>query len=92
MELLASGNVKMEEFDLELMRASGYVVSMHTPQYVNCIAVYLPNGTSVGFHNWIDNLDFYIDDERIQIKNEAHLEACFAMMNAINIFNSMRVE
>ena len=91
-ELLTSGNVKMDNSDLDAIRSRGYLVSMHTAHYANSISVWAPNGTEFGFHGWIDNLEFYVENERVAIENQAHLESCFAMMDSIMKFNSFRPE
>jgi hypothetical protein len=92
MKLLATGNVKMNEADLEAMKARGFYVSMHTPQYANSISVWAPDGTEFGFHCWIDNLEFYVSGERVAIENKAHLKSCLNMMDSILKFNSFRPE
>lgn len=92
MELLSSGNVRMTDVDLAVMREKGYVVNMHTPYYVNSISVWAANGTEMGFHGWLDNLEFWLGNERIKIECAAHMQSCFAMMDAVLLFNSFRPE
>lgn len=89
MKLLDGGNVSMSSDDLDAMRAKGYDVNMHTASYVNGITVSINNETTVGFHCWIDNLEFYVGDDRVAITSQAHLDSCFAMMDAILAFQKL---
>jgi hypothetical protein len=89
MIVLENGNVSMTHDEVDALK-SKYFVSMHSPSYTNIIGTYLPNGNSVGFHCWIDNMEFYVEEERVRIESDEHLASCFAMMDAIIKFNSFR--
>ena len=89
MKLLDNGNVSMDNGDLDVMRSKGYDVSMHTVSYVNGITVSINDETTVGFHCWIDNLEFYVGDDRVAITSQSHLDSCFAMMDAILAFQKL---
>lgn len=89
MKLLQNGNVEMNAEDLETMRLLGFNVWMHTAHYVNGIFVKTPAGIDIGFYNWLNNLEFYFDQEYIKITSNEHLQACIAMMLAVNKFKIM---
>ena len=91
MKLLQNGNVEMNAEDLETMRALGFTVWMHTEcgSYANGIFVKTPAGIDIGFYNWLNNLEFYFDQEYIKITSNEHLQACIAMMLAVNKFKIM---
>ena len=88
MKLLDNGNVSMDNGDLDVMRSKGYDVSMHTVSYVNGITVALINGDTVGFHCWLDNLEFYVGNYRVAITSQAHLDSCITMMDSILAFGN----
>jgi len=90
MELLANGQVKMTDDDLEAMKARGFSVNMHTDYYTNGISVLGIGGAhdyEVGFYNWLDNLDCYVGGEAVKITSEAHLAAVLNLMDAMVAVN-----
>ena len=89
MKLLQNGNVEMNAEDLETMRLLGFNVWMHTEHYANGIFVKTPSGIDIGFYNWLNNLDFYFDEKHVKFTSNEHLQACIAMMLAINKFKNM---
>lgn len=89
MKLLDSGNVSMTGDDLDALRRKGYTVNLHAPTYANNITVQMANGETIGFHCWLDNLEFYIGDEMVPIVSQDHLDQCFAMMDAILAFHKL---
>ena len=80
---LSGSNVSFDESEVEEFRARGFDVCMHTPYYAIGITVALPDGTSIGFHNWLNNADCYIGDEQVHLKDEAHLDAILALMDSV---------
>lgn len=85
MKLLDNGNVCMDEADLEAMKIR-YFADMHTPDYANIVGITIADGNQIGFFGWLDNMEFYVGDERIMIRSQNQLDAALAMMDAIKTF------
>lgn len=75
-----NGQVEITAADLEMFRNMGCAVSMHTEYYANHIVAFLPDGTTIGFHNWLSNADCYVGDCEIKIKDDKHLNNIVALM------------
>jgi len=84
---IQSGNASFSADEVENFRNRGFDVNLHTRYYANGITVSLPDGTTIGFHNWIDNADCYAGDEQITLKSDAHLNAVLAAMDSIVAMN-----
>lgn len=81
-------NLCIEPEDLDKFREMGFSVEMHTTSYIHGIGVVLPDGTSIGFHCWMDNAECWMGDERVKIVNEEHLQAILNLMQAVVKVNS----
>lgn len=74
-----NGKVSATKEDLEKLAAEGFDLSFHTDYYINYCVITLPNcdrdgdRITIGFHNWMDNLDIYNGDEKVYIKSAADL-------------------
>lgn len=82
-------NVRIAASELAKLQARGFNVSMHTVHYTNGISVTTPDDSMcIGFYNWLDNAEVFINDQQIYLKNEAHLNAVLNLMDSIVALNA----
>ena len=88
MRVVNGGQVEITEADLAMLREMGCEISMHTPSYANHIVARLPDGNTLGFHNWLSNADCYVGDAEVRLADDAHLAGMLALMRAAAKFKT----
>lgn len=94
---VVNGGVSMTKAEVDALEAEGFLVSWHTPYYLNHIKVKSSvmdsdgNHFTIGFYNWLDNLDCYIGDDKITVRDKAHLKEILKLMRAFKKVNEMMV-
>jgi len=86
MQVIGS-NASFTASEVDSFRDRGFDVYMHTAYYAIGITVSLPDGTTIGFHNWIDNADCYAGNEQVKLTSDAHLNAVLAVMDSVVAMN-----
>lgn len=79
---VVNGKVEITEADLAMLKDMGCAISMHTQAYAHYIVAKLPDGFTVGFHNWLSNADCYVGDTEVKLKDDEHLQDILALMRA----------
>ena len=80
-------SITREELD-HILATGRFLVSEHTEYYMHHIrAEYC--GISIGFYNWLENLDCYTagpdegDETRVLIRDDLHLQQILTAMDAL---------
>lgn len=76
---VGSGQVGMTRLEVEKLKSEGMMVDEHTSYYMNGITATF-GGLDVGFHNWLNNMDVFIGDEKVLISSKSHAKKVLKLM------------